>query len=115
MKKICYLQNRLRFKRAMTMVFFFGAPFLAITLLAAGCHKQQPVPESGSPPALLFSEKCGICHPPFHPQAHTSTGWKNVVPRMEENAKSMGIGTLLSEEEKSIILDYLEKHARKGY
>lgn len=115
MKIIGDLQNRLWFQRAMTTVFFFGASILAITLLATGCHKPQPVPDPDSPPALLFKAKCGICHPAYHPRAHTSLGWEKVVPRMEKNAESMGMGNLLSEEERSIILGYLDKHARKGY
>ena len=115
MKKIGKLQNLFRFKRAMTIVFFFGAPFMAIAVIATGCHKPQSFPDPESAPALLYSAKCNICHPAYHPLTHTSTGWENVVPRMEKNAESMGMGTLLSAEERSIILLYLGKHARKGY
>ena len=115
MKRIVELQNLLLFKRKIATVILFGVSILAITLLATGCHKPQPVPESESTAALLYQAKCGICHPAYHPRAHTSTGWEKVVPRMEKNAESLGMGTLLSEEERSIILGYLDKHARKGY
>ncbi|MCC6543892.1 MAG: hypothetical protein IT392_05240 [Nitrospirae bacterium] len=115
MKIIGDLQNRLWFQRGMTTVFFLGMTFLAVTLLATGCDNPQPVPEPDSPPALLYKEKCNICHPAYHPQTHTSLGWKKVIPRMEKNAEATGMGTLLSEEERSIILNYLVKHSRKGY
>jgi len=118
---MAYLKNwisewlMVKIKRKITTVFCFAASFMVMTLLTTGCHKQQPVPESESPPALLFAAKCNICHPAYHPLTHTSTGWANVVPRMEKNAETMGMGSLLSDDERSIILGYLEKHARKGF
>lgn len=89
---------------------------LLLTLPAVGCTGgQQTFPEADSAPARLYTDKCSICHPAYHPAAHTSTGWTKVVPRMEKNAVEMGIKSLLSEEEKSIILAYLKKHASRGY
>ena len=96
----------------MNKISIYCALLLAITFLAAGCRKQS-LPDAASPPALLYASKCSLCHPPFHPQVHTSTGWKKVIPRMEKNMEAIGIKHLLSEEEKSIILDYLGKHASK--
>lgn len=96
-------------------MLFFCTPLLVLLIFVAGCHKPQPVPESDSPPALLYAVKCAICHQAYHPRAHTSFGWETVVERMEKNAETMGMGTLLSEEERTIILGYLNKHARKGY
>lgn len=99
----------------MNKVFLFRGLCLALTLLAVGCNKEHPLPEANSSTALLYATKCSICHSTFHPKAHTFVGWKNVVSKMEKKADAMGIGPLLSEEEKSIIITYLKKHARKGF
>lgn len=99
----------------MNKVFLFRGLCLAFTLLAVGCNMDHPLPEADSSAALLYATKCSICHPPVHPKAHTFVGWKHVVPKMEKRADAMGIGPLLSEEEKSIIITYLKKHSIKGF
>ena len=113
MEKTDRPQNPGRANGTMTRVFIYGALFLPLTLLAAGC-KGRPFPEAGSSSALLYADKCSTCHTAYHPQVHTYTGWEKVVPRMEKKAQDMGI-RLLSEEEKTAILVYLKKHARKGF
>jgi len=111
-----FRQNRLHPEKAAawTRVFSFSAFVSLFLLLTAGCV-QQPLPEAGSAPALLYTSKCGLCHAPYHPQAHTYTGWKKVVTRMEKNAEAKGMDQLLSEEEKASIFAYLEKNGRKGF
>lgn len=113
MEKINCLQTWGKSQGTTTDVFIYGVFFLALTLLTVGCNK-PPLPEAASPPARLYADKCSACHPPFHPQSHTYTGWEKVVPKMEKKAEAMGIRALLSEEERSIILAYLKKHASKG-
>ncbi len=92
----------------------FSVLFVSVLLLFAGCVK-QPLPEAGSPAAAVYTGKCGLCHEPYHPQAHTYIGWKTVVTRMEKNAQAKGIERLLSDDERTTILAYLEKNARKGF
>jgi hypothetical protein len=95
-------------------VSLFFALFFSVPLLFAGCVKQQ-LPEAGSPAAVVYAAKCGLCHEPYHPQAHTYFGWKTVITRMEKNAQAKGIERLLSDADKTAILAYLEKNARKGF
>lgn len=95
-------------------VSLFSALFVTVPLLFAGCVK-QPLPEAGSPAAVVYTGKCGLCHEPYHPQAHTYFGWKTVVTRMEKNAQAKGIERLLTDDERTTILAYLEKNARKGF
>lgn len=109
-----FRQNRLLEKEAAIKAFNFSALLCFFVILAAGCV-QQPLPEADSLPGLLYSGKCSLCHAPFHPQAHTYTGWKKVVKRMEQNAEAQGMNNFLSEEERASILAYLEKNARKGF
>lgn len=100
----------------MSKVFLYIGLCLVLAQLAVGCSgQQQPFPEMDSPPARLYTDKCSLCHPAYHPQAHTSTGWTKVVSRMEKKAEDIGIKSFLSDEEKSIILAYLKKHASRGY
>lgn len=93
--------------------FSYIALCLALGVSALGCHKDYSLPEAGSPAAILYTAKCGLCHPVYHPQTHTFTGWEFVIIRMEKNASDVGMGPLLSEEEKSTILSYQKKYARE--
>ncbi|MFQ5441142.1 MAG: hypothetical protein ACE5EB_00280 [Thermodesulfobacteriota bacterium] len=103
----------LRYGRSKRIVIHC-ALFSALALMTAGCETRT-LPEADSPPAVLYAAKCGLCHPPRHPQVHTYTGWKKVVSVMEERAEDKGIKPLLSKQEKTVILDYLKKNARKGF
>lgn len=87
---------------------------LALSFMTVACVK-QPLPEAESAPALLYIDRCSICHPAYHPQVHNYTGWNNVVTRMEKQADDKGIKPFLSDEEKAVILSYLKKNARKGF
>lgn len=92
----------------------FFALSVSVLLLSAGCVK-QPLPEAGSPAVDVYTGKCGLCHEPFHPQMHTYFGWKTVIARMEKNAQAKGMERLLSDDERTTILAYLERNARKGF
>lgn len=87
---------------------------LALSIITASCVN-QPLPEADSAQAVLYVEKCSICHPAYHPQVHNYTGWNNVVTRMEKQADDKGIKPFLSGDEKAVILSYLKKNARKGF
>lgn len=92
----------------------YWALCLALSIIATSCVN-QPLPEADSAPALIYVDRCSICHPPYHPQVHNYTGWNNVVTRMEKHADTAGIRPFLSEDEKAVILSYLKKNARKGF
>lgn len=92
----------------------YPALCMALSLMAVSCVN-QPLPEAETPPALLYVERCGICHPPYHPQVHNYTGWKKVIVRMKKHADTNGIRPFLPEDEEAVIHSYLEKNARKGF
>ncbi len=92
----------------------YRALCLALSLMTVSCVN-QPLPEAESSPAILYVDRCGICHPAYHPQVHNYTGWNKVIVRMEKHADTNGIKPFLSKEEKAAILYYLEKNARKGF
>lgn len=62
--------------------------------------------------AVLFSERCSQCHSLPNPNLHTAEEWPAVVGRMQVNMKSMG-RTVITEDEKKIIVGYLVNNARK--
>lgn len=92
----------------------FSGLLFSLLVLSAGCV-QQPLPDADTPAGLLYAGKCSLCHKPFHPETHTYTGWKKVITRMEKNAQAQGIEQLLSDDEKALVLAYLEKNARRGF
>lgn len=108
-------QDSFYFRKApLTRAFGLLAFLSLFLLLATGCVEQS-IPEPGLPQTHLYESKCGLCHKPFHPQVHTSIGWKNVIARMEQNARNQGMLHLLNDEERASILDYLSRHSRKGF
>jgi hypothetical protein len=84
---------------------------LLLFLLMGGC--EQGLPEAGSPSGVLYSEKCGLCHPAPLPQKYTFKVWKGIIPTMEERVKKTGLRGLLTEEETEIILNYFKKHSKR--
>lgn len=60
--------------------------------------------------ADLFVERCSACHQTPSPGAHTASGWKPVIARMQGNMSRMGVEQL-SDAERSRILGFLEEHA----
>jgi len=76
---------------------------------AAGCTP-KPLPEEGSPSAVLYMEKCGTtCHRPYQPAALKPKMWETMVARMEIEMARRGIPFLPAE--RAEILDYLNRNA----
>lgn len=102
-------QNRIPVNKLLTGGLF-------VTLLSAcgdnGGQAGKPVlPQSQSPAALLYVEKCSACHTVPLPSKHTARLWPSVLQRMQIRMKSKGVKKL-SRDELAILLDYLQKHAK---
>ena len=69
------------------------------------------VPDAGSPGAQAFVRRCGICHAVPHPARHEYSGWRYLVPLMEQRMAERGVPPF-SGEERAVILSYLQEHAR---
>lgn len=89
-------------------------------LLVAGCgipapSSQHPVQivDANSQGAKLFVKFCSDCHAPPNVQTHSAEEWPNVVYRMQEQRRMKGLH-LLTEDERAVLLAYLQQHARKG-
>jgi hypothetical protein len=86
--------------------------FILSMILLVGCAagKLTPIPDTGSPAARLYVEKCGPCHSVPHPRRHTFAEWEHIIIVMKERMASKGIS--FTPEEKKIVLSYLKKHSR---
>lgn len=87
--------------------------FVMISIVfVAGCAagRPTPIPDTGSPAARLYIEKCGPCHSVPHPKRHTFAEWEHIVTVMKERMDSKGMS--FTPEERRIVLGYLEEHAR---
>ena len=92
--------------------FFFGVLGL---LLLVGCTQPASVasvglPEPESPGAKAMQAVCSQCHGVPQPASHIAKDWPNVVTRMN-NRRMMLAMKAISDEQRGIILDYLQKHA----
>lgn len=92
---------------------------VAVMILASlsyGCSngpaEQRHYPEEGTPQATLYVTKCGQCHGAPLPGAHTARVWPSVLDRMQVHIKANNVSPV-SREELSIILGYLQQHAKK--
>jgi hypothetical protein len=75
---------------------------------ASGCSR--PLPEEGSPAALLYTEKCGTyCHRPYQPASMKMKMWETMVVRMEIEMNRRGMP--FSARDRTTILDYLSRNA----
>ena len=91
------------------------ARLVGVTLLSAaalttssGCTK--PLPEEGSPAALVYVEKCGTyCHRPYQPASLKPKMWETMVARME--IEMIRRGMPFSAKDRATILDYLRRNA----
>jgi hypothetical protein len=80
-----------------------------VAATAAGCLA-KPLPEEGSPSALLYVEKCGTyCHRPYQPVALKPKMWETMVARMEIEMVRRGMP--FSARDRAEILDYLSRNA----
>ena len=75
----------------------------------AGCTP-KPLPEEGSPSALLYTEKCGTyCHRPYQPAALKPKMWETMVARLEIEMVRRRMP--LAPSDRAQILDYLSRNA----
>jgi cytochrome c5 len=84
---------------------------LSLVALASCAGAPTPIPDSDSPEAKVYEAKCSICHSLPHPRRQTYAEWEKIVPVMEKEMQFKKLPPL-TQEEKSTILSYLEKHAR---
>jgi hypothetical protein len=73
--------------------------------------RQGPLPEAGSPDAVLFKHRCHDCHVPPSPHDHTADAWPAIVQRMQSHRVTNGL-TPLSGEELRRIRAYLQRNAK---
>ncbi len=69
-----------------------------------------PSPESQG--AVLFKNRCALCHPLPDPKLHTAEEWPMVVERMRGHTQTTGKGSITDQDNKEIV-SYLINHARK--
>ena len=69
-------------------------------------------PEYETEAARLYLAKCSGCHAAPLPNIHNTRQWFSVVQRMQMRMTNKAIQPL-NEQEMAIVLQYLEKHARK--
>lgn len=86
------------------------------TVVLAGCngapqYSGDAVADAGTPGATLLRTRCGRCHAPPLPAAHTAAEWAAVVHRMENHMMKLGIGQF-NDSERRTLLDYLARNGR---
>lgn len=89
---------------------------LVVTVSSCGNNQTgQPknYPDAGTPQANLYVTKCGQCHAAPLPDAHTATIWPSVLERMQMRMQTKSVPPL-SRHEMSIILGYLQQHAKSS-
>jgi len=100
---------------------FLITPGLLLLILAVNSCSQgqqsKPLkltdyPEYESEPAKLYLAKCSGCHAAPLPRIHTFRHWPGVVQRMQMRMKNKAVQPLNSNE-LTIVLGYLQKHARE--
>ena len=98
----------------MVIKAMFASLVLALLVSCSSEHQQVSLsyPDADSEPALLYLAKCGDCHAAPLPTAHTAKMWVSVVNRMQFRMISKKVFPL-SEKEQTIILQYLQTHAKK--
>ena len=84
---------------------------LVLTGMVSACN--AALPESNSPEAKLYQQKCSGCHRLYAPGVLTAEMWSFMVARMEKEFRRRGAPSL-TEEEKQAILSYLQLHSAKG-
>ncbi|WP_455210591.1 hypothetical protein [Kaarinaea lacus] len=90
--------------------FTMGAVLSACSNDRGGQPKSYP--DSNSPQALLYVDKCGQCHAAPLPSAHSANIWPSVLDRMQVRMKTKHVPPL-TRQEMSIILGYLQQHAKQ--
>lgn len=84
---------------------------LSFTLLISTFGCDLPLPEKESAAVRLYIEKCSSCHEAKHPGLLSEEAWVHIVERMEKYVLEMGVREPLNDQDKAVILKYLQKHA----
>lgn len=89
-----------------------GAGYAASLFFIAGCASGGfRLPDAESDGARLYVEQCSVCHAVPHPKRHRADEWPHYVELMEKRMAQRD-KTPLSDEDRSMILEYLTQHAR---
>jgi hypothetical protein len=75
----------------------------------AGC--QGKLPQQDSYPAQLYLKRCGRCHVAYNPHMLTPAMWQLQMTMMDQKMRQQGIP--LNEQDRKVIVDYLERNAGK--
>ncbi len=95
-----------------TSVIKRSATAVAAVVLMAGCAGSGiAIPAAQSQAALLFADKCGVCHAIPHPARHRAEEWPHYVALMEQRMAERNI-VALSDMQRALIMEYLSEHSR---
>ena len=97
------------------IALLFRSLTIGVVLSACGNERnEQPrsYPDSDSPQAQLYVEKCSQCHAAPLPSVHSANMWPSVLDRMQLRMKTKHVPPL-TRQEMSIILGYLQLHAKQ--
>lgn len=72
------------------------------------------MPDADSPIAKSYIDRCGRCHGAPNPGVHTAMEWPPVLHRMQNRMAQKGVKPL-SADEFTMLLEYLQKHARGAF
>ncbi len=81
---------------------------MALALWVGGCARA--LPEEGSADAALYGQRCGACHPAYHPGTLTAAMWRIQVQRMDTKYAEVGMQPP-GAAERARILEYLARNA----
>ena len=85
---------------------------VAAVVLVVGCAGSGiEIPAAQSPAALLFVDKCGVCHAVPHPARHRADEWPHYVALMEQRMAERNKAPL-SDAQRALIMEYLSEHSR---
>lgn len=87
---------------------------MAVMLLSA-CSDltnvpSKSLPDESSQGAVLLKEYCSGCHGAPHPTDHVASHWPNVIARMQTHRIREAYNPV-PDDDKAVILSYLQKHA----
>ena len=90
--------------------------FTVVLLMVSACSGEAPpaminYPEEGSPAMQLYIGRCGDCHVAPEPVSRTAKVWPGILHRMQMRMQA-NARKPLDKTEMSLILDYLQRHAR---
>lgn len=90
-----------------------GVRWVLSTLMVVVSSCDASLPDSESPAAQLYRQRCSACHRLYAPELLTAEMWGYMIPRMEQEMLRGRVPPLKAEE-KQTILEYLQQHANKS-